>query len=369
MRFRVLRDFAVEMNSLEQIMKSLAVIKPNQLKIVDVPKPKINDYQALVEIISASICNSTDIKLIHGTFPGMGLECYPLLLGHETVGRVVKVGKKVVSFKKGDIVVGALLEKSPSKKYRPGWGGFSEYCIAGDFFALVRDGIMTPEEGLQEIYEVQKVIPRDLEADEATMICTMREVVSGIRSFNFQPGKSVLIYGTGPVALSFVKLSKIFGMFPVAVASFPRWKLDVAKKLGADAVIDNEKQPAAEILKKMKLTSFDFVVDAVGSEKIINEALELVKSEGAICVYGTVPSAEIKLQKARAPYNWNLLIHQWPTRQYEAQAHQLIVDYARLGIIDFKPFITKKFTIAEYEKAFAMVERNEALKVVLKFKG
>jgi len=350
-------------------MKSLALIRPNQLEIVEVPRPRINEYQALVKIISASICNSTDTKLLHGKFPGIGPDRYPLLLGHETVGRVLKTGRKVISFKRGDLVLGALLEKPPAKKYHLGWGGFSEYCVAGDHRALIKDGRMTPEEGLEEIYEVQRVIPGELDPDEATMMCTMREVVSGIRSFNFQPGKRLLIYGAGPVGLSFVRLSKIFGMYPVVVASFPEWKLKVAKKLGADLTINNEKRPAAETLKKMKLDSFDYIVDAVGSEKIINEAAGLIKFEGSICVYGTVGQDVIKIDKSPGPYNWNLLVHQWPTRRYEGEATRLVADYVRLGVIDFKPFITRKFPFAEYKKAFNLVAKNETLKVVLEIAG
>ena len=101
------------------------------------------------------LCNSTDTKLIEGHFPG--IENYPLLLGHETVGVVESVGARVRSFKPGDRVVGGLLLEPPDGTYASGFGGFSEYVLAGDHAAGRRGGGRGVRLGRR--YEIQRVVP------------------------------------------------------------------------------------------------------------------------------------------------------------------------------------------------------------------
>ena len=86
-------------------MKTLVVEKDGSLSVKEVSRPEYNECQALVKTLSCGICNGTDAKLIHQKFKGYGPERYPLMLGHEAVGRVVEVGEKVTSYKVGDVVL------------------------------------------------------------------------------------------------------------------------------------------------------------------------------------------------------------------------------------------------------------------------
>src|SRR5512136_2563521 len=103
-------------------MFSVAVVEPNRVELVEIPKPIPCPYDAIVKTEVSYLCNATDRKLIEGHFPGV--EKYPLLLGHESVGMVDSVGKKVTSFKPGDRAVGGLLLEPTDSKYFSGWGGF-----------------------------------------------------------------------------------------------------------------------------------------------------------------------------------------------------------------------------------------------------
>ncbi|MGB5846594.1 MAG: alcohol dehydrogenase catalytic domain-containing protein, partial [Anaerolineales bacterium] len=77
-------------------MLSVAVVKPDQVELVDIPIPTPGPYEARIRSEAACLCNATDRKLIEGHFPGV--EDYPLILGHETVGIVEQVGEKVRNF-------------------------------------------------------------------------------------------------------------------------------------------------------------------------------------------------------------------------------------------------------------------------------
>ena len=86
------------------MMKTLIVDENGALSVKEIPKPHCGDNQALVKRISCGICNGTDAKLIHRKFKGVELSEYPLMLGHEGVGRVVETGKDVTGYKTGDVV-------------------------------------------------------------------------------------------------------------------------------------------------------------------------------------------------------------------------------------------------------------------------
>jgi len=103
-------------------MKTLIVKEDHTLEVVEVPKPEISEYEALVKMVACGICNGTDAKIIKGKFKG--LEEYPLMLGHEGVGRVEAIGDKVENYQVGDIVL-LPFANDASGENASGWGAFS----------------------------------------------------------------------------------------------------------------------------------------------------------------------------------------------------------------------------------------------------
>ena len=85
-------------------MKGLIVTQEKELMLVDdIPMPQINEYEALVKMNCCMVCNGTDLDIIDG---GVREACnYPLVLGHESVGRIIDLGSKVTSYKLGDLVL------------------------------------------------------------------------------------------------------------------------------------------------------------------------------------------------------------------------------------------------------------------------
>ncbi len=347
-------------------MKSLAVVKPNELALVDIPKPAIGPYDALIRTEAVFICNATDRKLIEGHFPGVGPDQYPLLLGHENAGIVEEKGAKASTFAVGDRVIGGLLFSSPSPDYKCGWGGFSEYVVVRDHQAMMKDGAATAENGWDEIHQIMKKVPLAVQADAAGLMCTWREVYAGFSDFNLTPDQKILVFGAGPVGLSFVKFAKLRGFSFIACVEPVREKHAIAKQFGADAVYTPDSDFVAAFRKDAGCKA-DAIIDAVGSPAIINASLPLIRMAGSICVYGVVGAENINLEKHRGPYNFNLLIHQWPTRVYEAAANEPICELVQSGKLSAAEFITGSFPIAEYEKAFAASRQPGALKTMVTF--
>lgn len=345
-------------------MLTVAVIEPGKVQVVDIPEPVPGPYEARVRTEVACLCNATDRKLVEGHFPGV--EDYPLLLGHESVGIVDAVGEKVRHFKVGDRVVGGLLLNPTDQTYASGWGGFSEYTLAGDHQAMVEDGVARPEKGWVEVYEIQRVVPPSIPVQAAVLLCTWREVYAGFGDFNLQEGDDILVFGAGPVGLSFVKFARLLGLGYVGSVEILAEKRQKAIEMGADAAFAPH-DPELQNLTDKRGKPLEAVIDAVGSEDIINSATSFIKMAGSICVYGVIDKPTINLDKSRAPYNFNLLVHQWPTRFREAAAQEPLCEWISQGKLSHTEFLSAEFPISKIEEALELARSGRALKTLLRF--
>lgn len=347
-------------------MLSVAVMKPNQIELVDIPVPTPGPYEARVRMEVACLCNATDRKLVEGHFPGV--EQYPLLLGHETAGIVEAVGEKVRNFKVGDRVIGSLLLQSTDPALASGWGGFSQYTLAGDHAALVEDGRAAPEHGWFEVYEIMRAVPASIPVESAVMLCTWREVYAAFGDFNLQPGDDILVFGCGPVGLSFVKFGRLLGLGFIGAVEFLAEKRQKALDMGADEAFAPDDARLADLVKR-RGKPFDAVIDAVGRESIINAALPLIRLAGSICVYGVIDTPAVRLEKARGPYNFNLLVHQWPTRFREAAAQEPLCRWIEEGKLSHTEFLTVEFPVEQIGQAFEQSKTGQTIKTLLRFYG
>lgn len=346
-------------------MKSLAVDKNGTLSVVEIPVPKYSDYHVLVRMESCGICNGTDLKIIHRAFKNF--DTYPSLLGHEGVGRVVEKGRYVKSFKVGDVIMAPYLE-GMSGEYYSGWGAFSEYAVVGDWKAMAEDGKGPGTPEFSDLYYPQQIVPEDINPVSASMILTFREVLSAVKRFGFTANSSLVIFGAGPVGLSFIKFSKLLGLDPVIVFDVVDEKLQDALHMGADYVFNSQKVDVKKEVRSICKDGVDFAVDAVGVNQLINQSMELVKFNGKICCYGISPKLNMELDWSKAPYNWTLQFVQWPSKSEEAEAHTQIVNWIRMGVLNPDDFISDIFEFDRILDAFKLVEEKKARKkVVIKF--
>lgn len=345
-------------------MLSVAVKNPGQVELVEIPEPTPGPYEARIRTEAACLCNATDRKLIDGHFPGV--ETYPLLLGHETVGIVDAVGDKVRNFKVGERLIGGLLLNTTDPAFASGWGGFSQYILAGDHHAMLEDGVADSDHDWYEVYEIMRVVPPSISIEDAVLLCTWREVYGAFGDFNLQAGDDILVFGAGPVGLSFIKFARLLGLGTICSVEIIPEKRQKALEMGADlALAPNDAELKA--LLDQRGEPFDAVIDAVGKDAIINAALPLVKLGGSICVYGVIDTPEVNLEKAKGPYNFNLLVHQWPTRFREAAAQEPLCEWIEQGVLSYKEFISVEFPIDQVQGAVNLSNTGQTIKTLLRF--
>lgn len=346
-------------------MRSLAVTKDHRLEIVEVPMPEIDASSFLIKNLACGICSGTDMKILHGKFKGVTE--YPTLLGHEAVGRVVKVGKDVEQFKEGDLVISANIPMHLGS-YASAWGGYSEYLVGRDWKAMAKNGIGPGTPGFEESIYTQMIIPDDFDPVQSTMIVTLREVLAAALHFGFGGGKSLAVFGAGPVGLTFIKFAKLLGVSPVIAFDILPEKLKEAKKAGADYVFDSTETASFKEVRRICPEGLDLVLDAVGRNEIINQGLTIIKDCGEILVYGISPDMQMKLDWNYAPYNWKLHFLHMPIKPKEAAAHDMIINWIRMGLIHLDDYISHVFAFDDILEAFDIVEKRlPCKKIVIKY--
>jgi threonine dehydrogenase-like Zn-dependent dehydrogenase len=211
-----------------------------------------------------------------------------------------------------------------------------------------------------------RAVPKTISVEDAVMLCTWREVYGGFGDFSLGEGDDILVFGAGPVGLSFVKVGRLLGLNYIASVDLLPSRRKLALEMGADEAFAPD-DPAVASLSQKRGKPFDAVIDAVGKEAIINAALPLVKMGGAVCVYGVIDAPSIRLDKFRGPYNFNLLVHQWPTRWREAAAQEPLCAWIEAGRLSYRDFISVEYPAAEIEQAFAYSKTGEPIKTLLRF--
>ena len=349
-------------------MKALSVDKTKHLSICTISKPHYTEYQALVKTLSCGVCNGTDMKLIHGTFKNMNQ--YPMLLGHEAVGQVVEIGSKVTGLKKGDIVLLPFLY-GETEGYSSGWGGYAEYTVVCDKMAYLENGMGPGSLSYDEGIFAQTVLNPEDKVDPvgAAMIITFREVLSAIRRFGFEANKNILIFGAGPVGLCFTRFCKLLGLSTVITVDIMDEKVAEAKKMGADFAWNSTKINVVDKIRQKFPNGLDYVVDAVGLNQLINQAMELIAYYGKICCYGISPTLNMNLDWSKAPYNWTLQFVQWPSKFEEAEAHNQIMAWINVGVLNPMDFISDVIPFSNILDAFKLIEerRPGTKKIVIKY--
>ena len=329
----------------------------------EVPTPKIGEYDALVKIAACAFCNGTDRHIIEGTFPF--ISPLPIILGHESVGQVVEVGARVRNYKPGDwvfrpTVVYADVPDAPNIN----WGGFAEYGVVSDGAAISADNAGRPLAGS---WPMQQVIPEGIDPVEATVLITVKETLSSLRIANLTSGQSLLIFGSGPVGMSFALCGKMLGASPVVLVGRRDERLKQTLDFGVDAVINASEEDVVQRARELSGgAGFDLVIEAVGNYELINRAVKTVARRGTVGLYGVPPVPRDKFQQFQLDYrgtpgNWSLSF----LNPDEPSTHEVVCGWAKHGLLPVKRFITHTMSLGEIHRAYELIKVGNAIKIVL----
>lgn len=260
-------------------MKAAVVAEPGKLEIWDIDVPKVEPYDALVEILYCATCIGTDKNYIYGRH--LRHVDYPMLLGHESVGRVVEVGKNVKNFAVGDLVTDVGCPATPDGSISSRAGGYAEYGIVRDVCEMKKDGI---DRALWEKHRANRVIPSWFLPAAATIVTPYRETLSYLRRIGVRSGSRLLVLGSGCAGLCFAAHAVNEGADFVAMLGTPH-REETARKVGISAFYSYKEDGVHEAIRE-SCGLFDVIIDAVGAKGALSNALCLLKTHGTCGVYG-----------------------------------------------------------------------------------
>jgi L-iditol 2-dehydrogenase len=333
-------------------MKALLIVALGKLALEDIPMPELEPYEALVKMEACGICNSTDHKLLLNLFhPGP----FPTALGHESVGKVVRVGEKVRNFQPGQRVLRPVLLDRHVAGGRACWGGFSEYGIIADGRAVRADGA---DLSLHWSAAKQQIVPEAVTPPQAAAMITLKETLSCLQNLGVTAGKAVAVVGTGPVAQAFAFEARLLGAQPVVVCGRREvWRQRFAA-LGIPDYVVGEDWPTA-VRQRVADGGFDFVVEAVGSREALSLCLKLAGKVGKVGLYGIPPTDAPYDPAERADARVGV------PRVEEADTHDLMLEWVHQGKVNLDEWYTDVLPLADFARGFAVVEKNHAAKVIL----
>lgn len=344
-------------------MRAAVVERPGELGIRELSQPVPGPYQVLTEQLFGAICAATDRHLVEGRLPIPGIR-YPLILGHEAIGRVVEVGPKVRNLKPGDLVTRTGAPQTDG--CLPFWGGFAEAGLAHDVEAMRADGL--PESDWAP-HAINRTLPPGTDPAAATMMITWRETLSYLTRLGEVRGARLLVLGSGGNGFSFLALGRALGAAAVAMVGSPALA-DHAARAGADAFADYRDPGAIAGLSAVAgAGGFDLLVDAVGHTGGIEAVRSLLAPGAAIGLYGIEALGE-RMGALKAIAAAGFRVH-GPGDYAEAEAHDRAVALLEAGKLDarlwFEP--AQPFPLEGIGDAFAAIAARRSLKAVVRIAG
>ncbi|GFP42566.1 threonine 3-dehydrogenase [Candidatus Hakubella thermalkaliphila] len=334
-------------------MKGLVIEGPQKVTLKEVPTPKPGSGEVMVRVRAAGVCG-TDVHIYHGEF----IASYPLIPGHEFAGEVAEVGPGVRDWKPGDRVTvdpsifcgDCYFCKSNRGNHCLNWngigatrnGGFAEYALVP----------------VANLYKIKD----SLSFQEGAFIEPISCVVYGLKRVNVQIGDSVLIFGSGPIGLLLLQLTKHGGASSVTVVDVQEKRLTLARQLGASHTILADGSEAEELTAISPL-GFDVVIDATGVPAVVERVFAYIKSGGKLLVFGVCPS-DSKIQVS--PFD--IYRHDWKIYGSFALCYTFYParDLLENGVVSVKPLISLTIPLEEAVEIFRSPEKFEdSLKIVV----
>ncbi|MBL8991798.1 MAG: alcohol dehydrogenase catalytic domain-containing protein [Spirochaetia bacterium] len=336
-------------------MKAVIIPEVGTLSVQDIPAlPEPGEYECLCQNLFASSCSGTDLKLIHNHTPWKNT--YPSVLGHETVGRVVRVGRSVRHFREGDIVLRPVYVYPGKIRNGLGaaFGGFSEYGMITDSMSMGADGMGS----IPDYAKYQMSVPKNWAGDpSAVMFITLKETYSWMRGLGDLEAKDIGIIGNGAVALFFVKLAGLFGAKSISILSRSGAWFEKAEALGAERLIRLSETQDPKPL-------FDFLIDAAGILSQLDKFIPWIKPGGTMGVYGLYQTFEASF----TGFGSGLHFAFHNPDESSREIHEACLALVRRKLVRLADFHSSVMDFEKAPEAYELIREKKELKTVFRFK-
>ncbi|MBN9630923.1 MAG: NAD(P)-dependent alcohol dehydrogenase [Actinobacteria bacterium] len=314
------------------------------IELKDVPIPPLEPDQVLVRIEAVGVCGSDTHFYLEGHIGDLVVDG-PIILGHESAGRIVAVGDAVDPVRLGRRV--SIEPQRPCRACRHCKSGEYNLCVAMEFYgAYPVEGAFSEFAVIQDDFAFE--VPDNLSADEAALIEPVSVAVHACRRAQVTAASRVFITGAGPIGLLTAQVALAFGAGEVVVSDPVESRRRFAETLGAISTID----PRETDLDDLEL-HFDSYIDASGNARAILQAIPTLRRGGRIVLVGMgndtieLPIAVIQNRELELTGTYRYA-NTWPTA----------IDLVARGEVAVAPLVTGHVGLADVEAALLMAQSD-----------
>ena len=343
-------------------MRAVTFQAPMEVRVEERPEPELQSSDdAVVAIEASGICGS-DLHIYHGRVkiePGF-------TIGHEFVGRVVAAGDAVTRVSEGDRVLGCFHTAC----------GTCFYCLRGVYQKCERGRVFGHGDALGSLPGTQadqalvpmanltlRPVPEGVSDDVALFAGdVMGTAYHAVEGGDVRPGDSVAVLGLGPVGLCAVQIAVSAGAGPVLAIDSVTERLEVARGFGAVPVHLTEENPRDVVRTLTGGRGVATAIDAVGHPDALDLAIRLARSAGTVVAIGVY--AEPCQVHMGVVWIKGLTLR---TGQANVIGHvDRVLGMLAAGTLDPAPLVTHHMPLDDAPEGYAIYDRREALKIVLR---
>lgn len=312
----------------------------NQIQITEVPQPQVRVSQVLINFVAGSICG-TDLHFYRGDWRWMKKG---RIIGHDACGVRTDTGERVVMVPMVNCGHCYFCLR-----------GLPSYCIKGKFFGLTRDGFFAESKAMLPRSLIS--MPSSLSDEEGAIV---EPVALALRVLNhLQPnlGDWVTVVGQGAIGLLMTQVALMKGCRVIAV-DLEDYRLELAQKYGANIAVNAQKEDVIKSVRKLTKHGSDFVIEAAGTLKAVEQTPFLVRKAGKVALIGE-SKGYLNLEDAGEASFFTLYI--------SPLEYPVAVDMIARGLVDVKGLITHRFRLNEFKQALQTANNpdEKPLKVII----
>jgi len=341
-------------------VKALVYTKPYCLEYSDFPQPAVGEDDVLIRVKACGICGSD----VHGFTGKTGRRIPPLIMGHEAAGVIEKLGKNVKDFEKGDRV--CFDSTVYCNRCEPCRRGYYNRCekrqvLGVSVPAFKRHGAFA--EFVAVPWWIVSKIPEHLSFSRAALLEPVSIATHAANRAPIEAGDTVVIIGAGTIGLLVLQACKLKGARKIIVCDINEFRLDVARKLGAEVVVNPERSNLTEaIFKETRGKGADVTFEVVGFADTFRHAISVTKTGGHLVAVGNLQKmVEFDLQE--------LVARELTFTGSYASAGEFrdCIDLVASGKIDVQPLISDVLPLSQGQSVFERLLKAEEnlLKILL----
>jgi len=351
-------------------MRAAVFEQKGKISIREVPRPSPGPGEALIRVTLTTICG-TDVHILRGEYPVRN----GLVIGHEPVGVVEALGVGVTGYSPGErVIVGAItpcgqcracLSGSPSQCDH---GGSGYEALGGWRFGNTINGCQAEYVLVPNAQANLAKIPDGL-TDEDVLMCPdiMSTGFAGAEQGKVKIGDAVVVFAQGPIGLCATAGAKLSGASLVIGVDRIPGRLEMARKMGADVVINSAEQDVVSEVKRLTDGGADVAIEALGQQQTFESALRCIRPGGTLSSLGVYSShLQVPLDAFAAGLGDHTIVSSLCPGGKERMRR--LMNIVASGRVSTRPLLTHSYRLEQIEEAYELFghQRDGVLKVAIR---